>query len=102
MTMMVYVTCKDLTEARYISSHLLESKLVACSNFFPVQSMYSWKGEIVEEAEYVIIMKSVKKNFDRIKREILKTHSADVPCIVSYEIKEGHEDYLKWLKKSVE
>ena len=102
MTMMVYVTCKNLTEAKYISSHLLESKLIACANLFPVKSMFWWKGELAEEDEYVIIMKTVKKNFDKIRNEVLKTHSNDVPCIVSYEMKEGHGDYLEWIRKSVD
>lgn len=100
--LMVYITCKNETEARYIAQHLLETKLIACANFFPCESMYWWKKEIKHEKEYILIAKTIKKNFDRIKNEVLKTHSYDVPCIVGYEIKKGHKDYLDWVKSCVE
>ncbi len=99
--MMVYVTSKNLAEARLIAMHLLESKLIACANFFPAKSMYWWEGKIVEESEQVVIMKTSKKHFKNIKREVLKMHSSDVPCIVGYAMHAGHEDFLKWLKKTV-
>ena len=102
MGLMVYVTCKNKTEARYISMHLLELKLIACANFFQSESMYFWKGSIKEGEEFVLIMKTLKKNFQKIKKEVLKLHSYDVPCIVAYEMKDGHKDYLEWVKKSIE
>jgi len=99
--MMVYVTCKNFSEASKISKTLLEKRLIACANIFPVKSMYSWKGKVIQENEHVIVMKTLKQKFTKIKAEILKIHSYDVPCIVGYEMKAGHADYLKWLRKTV-
>ncbi|HLD19461.1 MAG TPA: divalent-cation tolerance protein CutA [Candidatus Nanoarchaeia archaeon] len=99
--MMVYVTCKNFSEAGKISKRLLEKRLIACANIFPVKSLYAWKGKIVQENEHVIIMKTLRQKFSKIKAEILKMHSYDVPCIVGYEMKAGHADYLKWLRKTV-
>ena len=57
-----YVTCKNKTEAKKISKHLLNKKLVACSNMFPVSSMYWWNKKIVdvriEELEIVELDKN--------------------------------------------
>ena len=45
----VYITCKDKKEARKISRFLLEKKLIACANIFPIESMYRWEGKMVDD-----------------------------------------------------
>lgn len=97
--LMVYVTCKDEDEARSISSHLLERRLVACANMFPVKSMYWWEGKIESEDEVVLIMKTRKEHREHIVKEILKLHSYDVPCVEFLKIKDGNPEYLKWIER---
>ena len=50
---LVYVPCKDKDEARTIAKELLDERLVACANFFPVESMFRWKGSIDSSSEIV-------------------------------------------------
>jgi periplasmic divalent cation tolerance protein len=82
----VYLTTKDLVEAKKIASKLLENKLIACANMFPIESMFKWKGKIVDEAEVAMFCKAKKKNFDKIKSVVEKLHSYEVPCIVSFDV----------------
>jgi periplasmic divalent cation tolerance protein len=96
----VYITCKDKKEARKISKHLLEKRLIACSNMFPIKSMYLWKGKIEEDKEYVIIAKILEKNFSKVKKEVKLIHSYDVPCICLIK-SEANKDYSDWVKKEV-
>src|SRR3989344_3036074 len=44
----VYVTCKNKQEAVNISRLLLQKKVIACSNIFPINSLYNWKGKLNE------------------------------------------------------
>lgn len=102
MFISVYVTCKDKKEAEKVSMHLLNKRLVACCNMFPIESMYWWKKEIQYNGEYAVIAKAVKKNFDKIKTEVKKVHSYDVPCVVCYEINDGNPDFLKWIREETQ
>lgn len=97
----IYITCKDKKEAKKISRHLLEKKLIACANIFPVESLYRWKGRINEDNEIAIIAKTVKDNFEKIKKEVKKIHSYEVPCIVAWDIVKGNEDFLNWISEEV-
>ncbi len=63
---LVYITCKDEEEAVRISKHLLNKRLIACSNMHPIRSMYWWKGKIEDENEVAIIAKTLGKNYDKI------------------------------------
>jgi len=97
---LIYITCKDKQEAKKISKALLEKRLIACSNMFPIESMYWWKGKIEEDNEIVILAKTKDKNYDKIKEEVKKLHSYEVPCILKIDAK-ANEDYQKWVDEEV-
>ena len=97
--LMVYVTCKDGEEAKKIASHLLDKRLVACANMFPVKSMYWWEGKIEEDDEMALLMKTQEEHKENIVKEVLALHSYDVPCVEFFEIAQGNPDYLEWIKK---
>ena len=96
----IYITCKDEEEAVKISKHLLGKKLIACSNMHPIRSMYWWEGKIQDEREVVIIAKTLAKNYEKIKEEVSKLHSYDVPCILKIDA-EANESYDEWVKGEV-
>ena len=92
----VYVTTSSKEEASKIAHYLLESKLIACANLFPINSVYRWEGEIKEDAEFVLLLKTIDKNYDQIVKEISKLHSYSVPCILKMDVK-SNEVYEKWV-----
>ncbi|MBL7054391.1 divalent-cation tolerance protein CutA [Candidatus Woesearchaeota archaeon] len=93
-----YITCKDEKQAVKISRHLLKKRLIACSNIFPIKSMYWWNKKIVDDNEIVILAKTIDKNFEKIKKEVKKIHSYEIPCILKFNIESGKE-YEGWVKK---
>ena len=98
----VYVVCKDKEEAKKIGKKLVDERLVACANFFPLNSIYWWKDKIVEDEEVALLLKSKKENFEKIKEEVINLHSYEVPCIIQLDVAKADEEYLKWLKGEVE
>jgi len=97
---LVYITCKDEKEAVKISKSLLDKRLIACSNMFPVRSMYFSEGKIQDNKEFAIMAKTKEKNYKKIKEEALKLHSYDVPCILKIDA-EANESYEKWVNEEV-
>ena len=94
----IYITCKDIDEAKKISRHLIKKKLVACSNIFPITSVYPWKGEIKEDNEIVVLLKT-NSNYEDIEPVIKKLHSYDTPAIYSWTVDKINKDYLNWVNK---
>lgn len=97
---LIYITCKDNEEARKISRHLLEKKLVACANIHPTESMYWWENKIQNDNEFVIIAKTKGENYEKVKQEVKKIHSYEVPCILKIDA-EANEEYNSWINKEV-
>ncbi len=95
---LIYITCKDNKQAKDISKHLLEKRLVACTNIHPIESMYLWEGKIQQEKETVIIAKTKEKKYERIKQEVKKLHSYDTPCIIKISA-EANKEYDGWIEE---
>ena len=98
----ILVTAASQEECRKIARHLVESKLAACVNITqPVESIYRWEGEIADEHEYQLIIKSTRELFPEIQAAISAVHSYHTPEIICLPIIEGSRNYLQWLGDSV-
>jgi periplasmic divalent cation tolerance protein len=95
----VYITARNSGEAKKISYHLLNKHLVACTNIFPIESMY-WENDAIQEnVEYVILAKTSDSNFEKIEKEVKSLHEYKIPAIFSLKIDQVTKDYSDWLKK---
>lgn len=99
--MVLYIVCKNKEEAEAISKSLLAKKLVACTNYFPISSMYHWQGKLVGDDEVALIAKTNGKNQKNVEKEVLKMHSYSTPCIIRFKVK-SNKQYLDWLNKELE
>ncbi len=96
----IYITTENETEANKIAKHLIEKRLIACTNMFPIKSIYWWKGKIENADEIVLIAKTKKENWQKVKSEVKAIHSYETPCIMKIEV-DANEDYESWLKGEV-
>ena len=88
--------------AKSIARTLVESKLAACVNIVPqITSIYSWKGEIVEDNEFLLIVKSKLEAYDKLEAKIKELHSYEVPEIIAFDINKGLPEYLRWIEENV-
>ncbi len=97
----IYITFGSEDSAKKISHQLLEKKLVACYNIFPMSSAYWWEGKIEKDNEYVAIVKTIPDLWNKIVVEVENLHPYEVPCIMKMEV-EANEGYEQWVREQVE
>lgn len=97
MFSIVYITAGSMDEAKSIGRILVEERLAACVNIFPIYSIYRWKEKIEDANEFVIIAKSTTGRLKDLEKRVKQLHSYEVPCVISFKIDSGSEDYLKWI-----
>jgi len=86
-----------------ISKLLIEKKMAACVNIYPaVLSIYRYNNEVVEDNEYLVHIKTTSDKFTEIRKIIERLHNYETPEIISLEILEGNEKYLKWLQNEID
>ena len=98
---MIISTFPDIESAKKTSKMLVEKKLVACAQMFPIHSVYTWQGKVCEDDEVTLIIKSKSALFDNIAATIRDNHTYEVPEIIQLPITAGLQDYLLWIDDSV-
>ena len=94
-----FVTTNTQKEASFLAQKLVEEKFAACVNIVNnIRSVYEWEGEIHDEQEHLLIIKSTKSKVDKIKGFIEKHHSYEVPEFVCIEVDDALPDYLQWAR----
>ena len=102
MIEVVYTVCPSVEDAKTIGRALVEEKLCACVNIIPsMESIYEWEGNIVEDKETILIIKSVKGSFESLADRVKKLHPYDIPAIFSLESNDVDGKYLKWINDVV-
>jgi periplasmic divalent cation tolerance protein len=100
---LVLTTAGSRDEASKIGRALVERFLAACVNIVPqVESIYRWDGKIEEAEEWLLIVKTTRAGFERVREAIVELHSYEVPECVSVAIDDGSVRYLGWIGQSVE
>ena len=83
-----------------IANKLVKKRLVACVNITTISSIYTWKGKIENQNEYLALFKTTKKNQSVLKKELKKLHPYDVPEIAEINVESVNQPYMKWLADS--
>ncbi|HHS95192.1 MAG TPA: divalent-cation tolerance protein CutA [Phaeodactylibacter sp.] len=96
----IYVTNASESEAKNIAEHLLQKKMIACANLYPIQSVYWWKGYIQKDTEWVALLKTTSSNWEKVRDEIKRIHPYEVPCIMKTVV-QANEAYEKWIEDEV-
>lgn len=97
----MYVTVGSSDDAKGLGRVLIEEKLVAAINVFPMESCYWWEDEIVDAVEAVLIVKTTSDRLPEVERRLRECHPFELPCIVWWRI-DGHRPYLSWIADTVQ
>ena len=93
----VIATCPNREMAGKLARLLVEKRLAACVQMFPIESVYRWRGEICQAGEIALHIKSRGELFAKIAAVIQENHPYEVPEIVQVPITDGLPAYLDWI-----
>jgi periplasmic divalent cation tolerance protein len=85
--------------ARDIAHAVIGRHLAACVNCTPVRSLYRWKGEICDDEEVLMIIKTVRSRAEELIAAIRTLHTYEVPEIVLLPLIGGYYPYLAWIRE---
>ena len=95
---LVLSTTPTRAEAEHLGRLLVDKRLVACVNIIPqLTSIFLWHNSVATEEEVLLMMKSTRRRFPDIEREIKAHHSYSVPEVIAMTICAGSREYLSWI-----
>jgi periplasmic divalent cation tolerance protein len=98
----VFSTCGTKEEAEMLARRLLEARLAACVNVLTqIRSFYRWQGKIEESVEWLLIIKTSRDLFEKVRTVLESAHSYELPEVLALPIVEGSPNYLAWLDREL-
>ena len=85
-------------KAAEVAQTLVREGLVACVNLVgPIRSIYSWKGELCDDAETLAIVKTTRERFEDMRARLVALHPYEVAEVIALPVEAGHLPYLSWV-----
>jgi periplasmic divalent cation tolerance protein len=95
---LVLITAPGGDEAARIAEVLVGERLAACVNIVPgVRSVYRWQGRLERDDEVLLVAKSSRALFDRLRERVEAIHSYDVPEVIAVALDEASPGYAAFL-----
>lgn len=94
---MVLTTFPDAATAERALDALIERRLAACAQTFPIQSTYRWKGEVRRDPEILALVKTRAALYPELEAVLRSLHPYETPEIVLVPISAGWPAYLRWI-----
>ena len=100
--LVVLTTLGDADAARAFISALVQARLIACGTLLPgATSLYRWEGELTEEAEVVVLLKTDVAKWEALCAAVREQHPYEVPELLALPVSRGLDLYLSWLTNEV-
>tara|TARA_B100001109_G_scaffold83815_1_gene68344 strand:- start:1341 stop:1652 length:312 start_codon:yes stop_codon:yes gene_type:complete len=98
--LLLITTVPNQLLANKIAKELIESELAACISIKQIQSIYKWQGDIEENKEFEITIKSLPKNLNKLTLILKSRITYEVPQLI-YKIFDSENSYFQWIKESI-
>lgn len=96
-----YTTFPDEGELARVSGLLLDERLSACVNSFPIVSLYWWEGEKEEEGEIGALFKTSEDKAEQFVARLEQEHPYEVPEILELQVS-ANASYESWVEEETE
>jgi periplasmic divalent cation tolerance protein len=98
----VMTTCPDEDTAKRIAVALVSEQLAACVQRIPgLHSTYVWQGKLQDEAEVLLLIKTVKDAIPALAERVRSLHPYEVPELLAIPVSRGNDVYAEWVRSSV-
>src|ERR1700687_4425793 len=95
----VLVTVGSREEGERIATTVVGEQLAACVNIIgPIESIYSWDGQLHRDQELLLVIKTRAARFDDLAARVTALHSYATPEVIALPITAGSGAYLDWLR----
>jgi len=97
----IYTTCATTAEAEKLGKLILDQKIGACIDFWPIHTMYRWEGEVKSHDEVMMLITTFEQKIETVSDLISQHHSYSTPLIGSVDVRRINRAYKEWMSEEV-
>lgn len=97
----IYTTCKNMDEAKRLGSLIIEKKIGACVDFWPISSCFNWKGSFKCIDQVMLLVTTFETKLEEINEVISENHIYSVPLIAGVDVRRVNRPYKEWMMETI-
>ncbi len=101
--LVVVTTVGTEEEANQLAEELVARRHAACVNIVPVhRSVYRWQGKVCDDREYLLLIKTLEREYEAVEAAVQELHSYELPEILAFRVSRGESRFLDWIAQSLD
>lgn len=97
----IYTTCANIDEARSLGKLIIEKKMGACVDFWPINSMYNGEEGFKEISQTMLMITTFEPKLEDINDFMSHHHSYSVPLVAGLDVRRINRAYKEWLTEKM-
>ena len=98
--LLVLTTISDVEKGKSFAHQVIAKRLAACCNIVPgITSIYRWQGELNDDNECLIIMKTASNRYSELEEFVRSAHPYEVAELIALPVETCLQEYLSWILK---
>lgn len=98
---LVLTTLAAEADGSVLARTLVDERLAACVNVLPpMTSVYRWKGQVEQDREQQVIIKTTRDKLPALEARVRELHSYELPEFVVLAVVSGSDAYLRWVAEA--
>lgn len=97
----IHTTCKNIDEAQKLSGLIIENKIGASVDFWPISSCFNLNGNMVCEERVKLLITTFESKLDAVTTLISENQSEVVPLIAGVDVRRINHPYKEWMMEVI-
>ena len=98
----IYTTCESMDEAQKLGSLIVNNKIAAFVDFWPISSCYNWKGSFQCVPQAMLLVTTFEAKLEEVNEIISLHHTYSVPLIAGVDVRRINHPYKEWMTEVIE
>ncbi|MCA0309471.1 MAG: divalent-cation tolerance protein CutA [Proteobacteria bacterium] len=97
---LVVTTVGSREQAQQLARAIVHLRLAACAQIEAIESIYRWRGEVLEDSEFRVLFKTQPARYAQIEAAIRQHHPYELPAIHALATSAADPVYAAWVAES--
>ena len=91
-----------MDEAENLGSLIVDKKIAAAVDFWPIKSCFNWKGSFQCVEQTMLLVTTFESKLEIVNEIISENHTYSTPLIAGVDVRRINHSYKEWMMEVIE
>lgn len=100
--LLMLTTLPSREAAQALAREVVQRRLAACAQIQAIESIYRWQGEVCEDAEWRLMLKTTQAHQSALAALVADLHPYELPALLTVPVQWSEPAFAAWIAESVQ